>query len=778
MALPGRAAFDMVVRAKLALQGRRSHQDGMEDAPAFWEWRHPWYHLTPYAIRLIHVVSLLRHTQEVVLCLLRQIHIDLDLLGLEGYSGLRTNMMLFSRAKRKFRIRWLGWKALAILVVVFGMAIVPLPSWGQIFGSSAVPVVLNGNAGGSIELGMKFTADQAGTISAIRFYKSFSDSTTQHVANLWSTTGTLLASATSTSETASGWQQVNLASAVPIAANTVYVVSYHTPGSYAATYGYFNTAVDNPPLYAVVNSASNPNGVFLYGASSAFPVNNGYGANYWVDIVFTPSTSTASLVSLQVSPVNPSIAMGSTQQFLAIGTFSDSSTQDLTTQVSWSSGGPSVATIASGGLASSIGQGSSLITATAHGGISGTATLTVTNAPSTTYTLFSSSAVPAVLSANAGGSIELGMKFTADWSGAISGIRFYKGAGSTGPHVGNLWDSSGNLLASVPFANETASGWQQANLASPVAIAAKTVYLVSYHTPGSYSANYAYFNVPVDNAPLHAVVNSATNPNGVYIYGASSAFPIDNAAGANYWVDVVFSDVPGVPASITATAGSGQSAAINTTFATTLQGTVRDADGNPVSGAVVTFTAPAGGSGGTFAGGVNTATVMTDSYGIATAPTFTASGIAGNYAVAATVAGVPTPASFSLTNLGAGTAPPAPSPLSIITTSLSNGVIGVPYSASLQASGGTPPYSWTLINGTTLLPGLQLNASTGTITGTPTAAGTTSFTVQVTDSSVPTPQSITFNSSSAPPRVQAASVEESAVSSTSIAFPASNTPAI
>ena len=50
------------------------------------------------------------------------------------------------------------------------------------------------------------------------------------------------------------------------------------------------------------------------------------------------------------------------------------------------------------------------------------------------------------------------------------GIRFYKAAANTGTHIGNLWTASGQLLASATFTNETASGWQQVNFASPVPI--------------------------------------------------------------------------------------------------------------------------------------------------------------------------------------------------------------------------------------------------------------------------------------------------------------------
>jgi subtilisin family serine protease len=116
-------------------------------------------------------------------------------------------------------------------------------------------------------------------------------------------------------------------------------------------------------------------------------------------------------------------------------------------------------------------------------------------------------------------------------------------------------------------------------------------------------------------------------------------------------------------------------------------------------------------------------------------------------------------------------------PPTITTTTLPSGSQNVAYSASLAASNGTPPYSWTQINGTSLPAGLQLNSSTGAITGTPTGSGTTNFTVQVTDTnaaSASAPLSITVNAALFA-RLQSASVEGSAVSSISVAFPAGNT---
>ena len=83
------------------------------------------------------------------------------------------------------------------------------------------------------------------------------------------------------------------------------------------------------------------------------------------------------LVSIAVTPTNPAIAAGTTQQFTAMGTYSNSSTQNLTSTTTWSSLTPGVATITAGGLATGVTTGSSTISATMSG-INGSTMLTVT----------------------------------------------------------------------------------------------------------------------------------------------------------------------------------------------------------------------------------------------------------------------------------------------------------------------------------------------------------------------------------------------------------------
>jgi PKD repeat protein len=157
-------------------------------------------------------------------------------------------------------------------------------------------------------------------------------------------------------------------------------------------------------------------------------------------------------------------------------------------------------------------------------------------------TVWPSSAVPKVAADPDTTPVELGMKFTADRSGSITGIRFYKSSANTGTHVGSLWTTSGQLLARATFSNETASGWQQVNFATPVSIQANTVYVASYHTnAGRYSGDNNYFaNAGVDRAPLHALRNGVSGNNGVYAYGPNPVFPSSSYLATNYWVDVVF----------------------------------------------------------------------------------------------------------------------------------------------------------------------------------------------------------------------------------------------
>jgi len=148
-----------------------------------------------------------------------------------------------------------------------------------------------------------------------------------------------------------------------------------------------------------------------------------------------------------------------------------------------------------------------------------------------------------------------------------------------------------------------------------------------------------------------------TNASGVAI---STAYTANGTLGANTVTASVagvtattsfnLMNTSGPPASISATSGSLQDATISTAFAAPLVATVVDSNQYPVSGASVTFTAPAMGASGTFTNGTATETDTTDASGMATSSAFTADATPGGYIVTAAVAGV-TPANFSLTNI-------------------------------------------------------------------------------------------------------------------------------
>jgi hypothetical protein len=159
----------------------------------------------------------------------------------------------------------------------------------SIWSLSTLPRVAADPESRPLELGVKFRADVNGTITGIRYFKS-STNTGTHVATLWDFSGNVLASRAFLGETASGWQQVNFSTPVPITAGTTYVASYHTDtGHYADDMGYFVRGVDNGPLHALQDGLQGPNGVYAYGPAGTFPTSGWQSSNYWVDVIFQPS---------------------------------------------------------------------------------------------------------------------------------------------------------------------------------------------------------------------------------------------------------------------------------------------------------------------------------------------------------------------------------------------------------------------------------------------------------------------------------------------------------
>jgi len=212
-----------------------------------------------------------------------------------------------------------NWRYLGVVVAALTFMLacsdhVAAQAQHTIWPSVTVPSVVDVGPDTSVELGVSFKADSNGYVTGVRFYKSPAN-TGAHVGSLWTNTGTLLASATFTGETASGWQQVTFAKPVAITANTAYVASYHAAnGHWSVNWNYFATAgVNNAPLHALANVAGTPDGRFTYGAASAFPASSHQSANYWVDVTYTSSATTAlQITTAQLPGATVSSSYGAT----------------------------------------------------------------------------------------------------------------------------------------------------------------------------------------------------------------------------------------------------------------------------------------------------------------------------------------------------------------------------------------------------------------------------------------------------------------------------------
>ncbi len=436
----------------------------------------------------------------------------------------------------------------------------------------------------SIEVGVKFRSDVAGYVKGLRFYKG-STNTGTHVGTLWTGTGTKLASATFSGETASGWQAVNFASPVPISPNTTYVASYHAPGGHYAgdDYAFINSGTTSGPLHALANAVDGPNGVYAYSSGTTFPTSASTSTNYWVDVLFdttandtTPPTVTAEAPAPGATNVSTTTAVTATfsepvQSSTISFVLKDSSNNTVASTVTYNSSTNTATLTPNAALANSKTYTATVSGAKDLSGNTMTAPVTwsFTTIPplgSGPFSIWSSSSAPVTADDSDTSSTEVGVKFRSDVAGSVTGIRFYKGPTNTGTHVATLWTSTGTALAQATFSGESASGWQQVNFANPVSVQANTTYVASYHAPnGRYAEDDNYFaSAGVDSPPLHALANGVDGPDGVYAYGSGSVFPTNVFNAANYWVDVVFyngsgdTQPPTAPTNLTATGGIGK----------------------------------------------------------------------------------------------------------------------------------------------------------------------------------------------------------------------------
>jgi hypothetical protein len=131
--------------------------------------------------------------------------------------------------------------------------------------------------------------------------------------------------------------------------------------------------------------------------------------------------------------------------------------------------------------------------------------------------------------------LEMGMKIKVSQPAELDAVRYYRDAAETGTHVGRVWSASGTLLASANYTGETSSGWQEANLATPIKLVPGQTYVVSVGLNSAFAMTMYGLSSTVVNGPLLSVVDGA---NGVYA-DAAGTFPTTTWGQSNYFVDAM-----------------------------------------------------------------------------------------------------------------------------------------------------------------------------------------------------------------------------------------------
>lgn len=387
----------------------------------------------------------------------------------------------------------------------------------SVFSSLEVPPVDETKYYGSdASFGMKFRTSTDGYIAGVRFYKDASNNGT-HIGKIWSSTGTLLRTATFVNETASGWQTITFSSPLPITANTTYIVSYYSSnGVYSVAETDFTNSIVRGPITALQDGLDGQNG--LYASGDAFPNNSFNKSNYLVDAVFT--TEPACLIT------------GTLQTFGQI-----CSEQQISLRFNNPTGQAPYSLNLNGNVINNINSNVAFGT-----------NIIANNLSLVNISIWPSSAIGGAASSDAT-QREVGVKFRSSVQGVITAIRFYKTAESgTGTFPVRLYDlTTGDLVngfstGSITITNEGVSGWQQATLNAAVPILPNRTYVATYVAQnGRYAESPSDLNIAETNGPLTALADNTDGPNGIYKTGSGSGVPTESDNnGTNYWVDVVF----------------------------------------------------------------------------------------------------------------------------------------------------------------------------------------------------------------------------------------------
>jgi len=421
-----------------------------------------------------------------------------------------------------------------------------------LYQDSVTPTTAEVSDGVPLTLGVRFASNTAGQVTGIRFYKAAGNTGT-HTGSLYTAGGQLLSTVTFTNESSVGWQSATLAQPVDIAANAEYVVAYKAPsGTYSYTAGGFGEGFTSGPLRTAPDS-----GAFTY--SGDFP-GTASRTSYLVDLVFTAAVPPLTVTDQMPAPGASSVPLDVEPSITFSSAIQPGASFTLTAN---GSALPGSATLSSDNRTITFTPAADLPATTAvTASVTGVQsqqgqTLPATNwqfttaDPNAQQSSIFGTLQPQTAAADDPSSVELGTALTVSEPGTVTGIRFFKGPGNTGTHVGSLWNAAGTRLAQATFSNETATGWQTATLSSPVPLTPGETYVVSYLAP---NGRYAYTPAFFADTWVSGVFTATGPNNGRYLYGSGTAMPTNSWNATNYFVDVVFTTTPApAPAQATPT---------------------------------------------------------------------------------------------------------------------------------------------------------------------------------------------------------------------------------
>ena len=149
----------------------------------------------------------------------------------------------------------------------------------------------------AVTLGLKFTIKKSGSISAIRFYKSASNVGT-HVGAIYSASGTRVAEATVTNESASGWQSATLSTPVDANAGQTYTAAMFMPAGRYSVSDPYDWPIERTSLTGLA-------GTYSYGSSLRYPTQTYQESNYFIDVAFVADAAPAPDPVTPEQPTSP-----------------------------------------------------------------------------------------------------------------------------------------------------------------------------------------------------------------------------------------------------------------------------------------------------------------------------------------------------------------------------------------------------------------------------------------------------------------------------------------